>query len=107
MKLFEDIDSLTINFSKALFLGNGGSLLFIGDKKQLTHSLGADISFSFYKNQFTGKPNVIDYKDWMLGLNRRNNSLKFYYLFKHYGLEKLRNYIRMTVEKANHFVRRL
>jgi hypothetical protein len=61
-------------------------LLFIGDKKQLTKSMGSDLSFSFYKNQYTGKQNVIDYKDWMLGLNRRNNSLKFYYLFKHYGL---------------------
>ena len=48
--------------------------------------MGSDLSFSFYKNQYTGKQNVIDYKDWMLGLNRRNDSLKFYYLFKHYGL---------------------
>ena len=48
--------------------------------------MGSDINFSFYKNQYTGHYNVIDYKDWMFGLNRRNNSLKFYYLFKHYGL---------------------
>lgn len=55
MSLFEQVDSITLNFSKALLLGNGGSLLFIGDKKQLTRSMGSDISFSFYKNQYTGK----------------------------------------------------
>lgn len=81
----EEIDSITVNFSKCLFLGNGGSLLFIGDKKQLTKSMGSDIQFSFYKNQYSGLANVVDYKDWMLGLGRRNNSLKLYYLFRHYG----------------------
>lgn len=94
MKLFEEVDSICVNFSKALFLGNGGSILFIGDKKQLNRSMSSDIVFHFYKNQYNGLPNVVDYKDWMLGLNRRNNSLKFYYLFRHYGLERLREYVR-------------
>ena len=68
--------------------------MFISDKKQLTLSMEGKINFSFYKNQYTGRENVVDYKDWMLGLGRRNNSLKFFYLFKHYGLDKLRGYVR-------------
>jgi hypothetical protein len=67
-------------------MGNGGSLFFISDKIQLNHSMGSNLSFHFYKNQYTEQNNVINYKDWMFGLNRRNNSLKLYYLFCHYGL---------------------
>lgn len=81
--------------------------MFISDKKQLTRSMEGNINFSFYKNQYTGREDVIDYKDWMLGLNRRNNSLKFYYLFKHYGLDKLRGYVRYTVKKAEHLTKRI
>lgn len=48
--------------------------------------MGSDVSFSFFKNHYSDQYDVIDYKDWMFGLGRRNNSIKFYYLFRHYGL---------------------
>lgn len=69
--------------------------------------MGADTTFSILKNQYSGLDNVVDYKDWMFGLNRRNNSIKFYYLFRHYGLEKLRSYINETIEKATHIAKRI
>lgn len=51
--LLDKVDSLDINFSKILLQGSGGSLMFVGDKKQLIESFGGDSTFSFYKNKFT------------------------------------------------------
>jgi glutamate/tyrosine decarboxylase-like PLP-dependent enzyme len=50
MKLFEQIDSMNINFSKSLFLGTGGSLLFVADKKAIISSFDGDLNFGFFKN---------------------------------------------------------
>jgi hypothetical protein len=61
-------------------------LLYVGDKKQFTLAFGGTSKFSFYENKYTGKHDVVDYKDWIVGLARRNNGIKFYYLFSHYGL---------------------
>jgi aromatic-L-amino-acid decarboxylase len=47
------------------------------------------MEFSFY-NKFSEENDIVDYKDWQIGLARRFNSLKVYYLFKFYGLKKLR-----------------
>ena len=33
MELFEHVDSLTFNFSKSMFMGNGGNLFYIADKR--------------------------------------------------------------------------
>ena len=33
MEDFEFVDSLAMNFSKSMFMGNGGNVFFIGDKK--------------------------------------------------------------------------
>lgn len=43
----------------------------------------------------------MDYKDWIIGLNRRNNSIKFYFLFEHYGMENLRRVIMETEYKTD------
>lgn len=43
----------------------------------------------------------MDYQDWIIGLSRRNNSIKFYFLFEHYGLENLRKMIYETQTKAD------
>jgi len=51
---------------------------------------GINAKFAFYNNAFTGQPDIVDYKDWIVGLARRNNALKIYYTFVHYGLKKLR-----------------
>jgi hypothetical protein len=74
--------------------------MFIKDKKQLNQAFGGTAKFSFYENKFTGRHDVVDYKDWILGLGRRNNSIKFYFLFEHYGLQNLRKLIYETDSKA-------
>ena len=47
-ELLAEVDSICINFSKALMLGTGGSLMFIKDKKQLNLAFGGTAKFSFY-----------------------------------------------------------
>ena len=48
------VDSMTINFTKLLLNGTGGSLFFIGDKQILNEAFGAKtLQFSFFKNHFT------------------------------------------------------
>jgi len=65
---------------------------------------GANAKFSFFKNAFTGQSDVVDYKDWVVGLARRNNSLKIYYTFVHYGLRKLRNSVEDQEEKVQYLI---
>lgn len=77
-----------------LLNGTGGSLFFVADKKILNESFGArKLSFSIFQNHYTENHDVIDYKDWTIGLSRRNNALKLYYTFVHYGLKSLREAI--------------
>ena len=47
MEHFEHVDSLSMNFSKALLMGNGGNVFFFGDKKKLIEAMGSDIKYSF------------------------------------------------------------
>ena len=75
--------------------------MYVRDKKQLNNSFSGTTKFSFYENKYTGKQDVVDYKDWIIGLGRRNNSIKFYFMFEHYGLETLRKLIYETQEKAD------
>ena len=71
-----------INFSKLLLNGTGGSLYYVKDKKMIAEAFGASsLDFHIYKNKFTGQYDVVDYKDWVVGLDRRNNALKLYYSF--------------------------
>lgn len=37
---------------------------------------------------------VIDYRNWHLGLGRRFRSLKMWFVFRNYGVEGFRNYIK-------------
>jgi aromatic-L-amino-acid/L-tryptophan decarboxylase len=89
--ILDSIDSICINFTKLLLNGTGGSLFFVANKKVVNEAFGANLlQFAFYKNHFTDNYDVVDYKDWIVGLARRNNSIKMYYTFVHYGLNRLR-----------------
>lgn len=65
---------------------------------------GVNAKFAFYNNAFTGQPDIIDYKDWIVGLARRNNALKIYYTFVHYGLKKLRSTVQAQQQKVQYLI---
>ena len=101
------LDSISINFSKALLLGVGGSLLFIKDKAQFTESMSTtnQSNFSFYHNAFSKKNDITDYRNWIIGADRRSSSLRFFYFFKYYGVERLRIFVRSIDEKAKYLAK--
>jgi hypothetical protein len=90
----EYADSVVINFSKPLFMGSGGSLFFVGDKKTFVQTMGSQLEFSFFRNKYSDEHDTIDYKDWQVGMNHRNNALRLYFLYKFFGLKTLRESIR-------------
>lgn len=103
--MLEQIDSIDINFTKLLLNGTGGSLFYVADKKLLTESFGAStLHFPFYKNAYTGQEDIVDYKDWIVGLARRNNSLKLYYTFTHYGFKAIRAAVESQEEKCQYLL---
>lgn len=83
-------------------MGIQGAILFIADKQELNWSLDPKISFNFYKNKYSGQENVIDFKEWSLSTGRRSTGLKFYFLYKFYGLQRLQKHVRDLVEKAKY-----
>lgn len=87
----EYADSLVLNYSKPLFMGSGGSMFYVADKKRFLSTMGTNVQFSFFKNKYTEANDVIDYKDWQVGLNHRNNAIRLFFLFKFYGLKRLRD----------------
>jgi len=74
-------------------MGSGGTMFYVADKKTFVKAMGANLEFSFFKNKYSDVYNTIDYKDWQVGLNHRNNALRLFFLFKFYGLKTLRESI--------------
>lgn len=95
-------DSIVVNFSKPLFMGSGGSMFYVADKKTFVRTMGSQLEFSFYKNKYSETYNTVDYKDWQVGLNHRNCALRLFFLFKFYGLKALRESIRNREKLAQH-----
>lgn len=85
------LDCLVVNFSKNFMISNVGTVLFINDKKILKET------FAVEKNS---EENPFDYKDWFPECSRKWNSLKLYFLIKHFGVKGLQEYIRHYIELA-------
>jgi glutamate/tyrosine decarboxylase-like PLP-dependent enzyme len=84
-----------------MLLNGTGNMFYVKDKQLITESFGAQsLNFHFYNNDYSGNGDVVDYKDWINGLSRRNNSLKLYYCISHYGFKRLRDAIDGQPEKC-------
>jgi len=99
----EEVDSLTINFAKGTMSGNGSALFFVGDKKVYNESLGGKINPEYLKNKFTEENDITDYKDWQLGLGKRFNSLRLWFVIRKYGVEGLQKNILDKIELTKYF----
>lgn len=89
-KGIEDADSICLNFSKWMMCGMGSAFFYVADKKFYTGSLGGENENPEYlKNKFTDEHDVIDYKNWQVGLGRRFSSLKIWFLIRNFGVEGL------------------
>ena len=89
------LDCLIVNFSKNFMISNVGTIFYINDKKLLTETFCEDPSKNLENS-------VINYKDWAPGCSRKFNSLKIYFLIKHFGVKGLQQYMRNYIELAKH-----
>jgi aromatic-L-amino-acid/L-tryptophan decarboxylase len=106
------VNSICINFAKVMLSGMSASLFYVDDKFLLTESLSGKNSQLFQnpeylKNQFSELNDVIDYKDWQIGLGRRFNSLKIWFLIRNYGVEGLKEFIKHTLNLAEYFEKKI
>ena len=108
LKGVEYVDSIEVNFAKAMMSTMPGSLFFVADRYTYNESLaGKNAQFhinpEYLKNKFTNEYDVTDYKDWQISLTKRFNSLKFWYMIRSQGVEGLQNQIRLKVKLAKKF----
>ena len=104
----DGVDSLTINFSKLLLSGMNSALFYVSDKLLYNESLSGKsaalyINPEFLKNQYSNDLDVVDYKDWQIGLGRRFSSLKMWFMIRSHGIEGLQNHIRSGVKLGELF----
>ncbi|CAK4216368.1 unnamed protein product [Aphanomyces euteiches] len=92
------VDSIIINGSKWFNLNMGASFFFFTQREYVVRALNA--SGVYLDNKHTG--NVMDLKDYQLGLGRPFRSLKIFCAMQSLGLEGFRNVIRRHVILAKH-----
>ena len=107
-KGIEDVDSFVVNFAKWNMATMPGALFFVGDRYLYNEAFAGKnaqyhINPEYLKNKFTNEHDVTDYKDWQIGLGRKFNSLKFWFLIRSQGVEGFRSQIRTKVDLAKKF----
>ncbi|KAF9608166.1 hypothetical protein IFM89_007552 [Coptis chinensis] len=97
----ENVDSFSFNAHKWLFTNFDCCCLWVRDPSALIKALS--ISPEYLKNKETESKQVVDYKDWQIGLSRRFRALKLWLVLRSYGVANIRNFLRSHVRLAKHF----
>ncbi len=95
----ELVDSYTFNPHKWLLTNFDCSVFWVADRSRLINALS--ILPPYLKNETSGNPSAIDYRDWHVPLGRRFRALKLWFVLRSYGAENLRSFIRSHVEWAS------
>ena len=101
----ELVDSYTFNPHKWLLTNFDCSVFWASDRSKLTDALS--IQPAYLKNEASGNPAAIDYRDWHVPLGRRFRALKLWFVLRSYGAEKLREFVRSHVVWAEDLEKRL
>lgn len=56
----------------------GGVVLYVADKKAFMTVNGTSETNCCVKNAYSGKDDIIDYKDWSVGFGRRSKAFEMY-----------------------------
>lgn len=97
----EYADSIVINPHKWMLTTFDCSVLWVRDKASL---IGSMTNLPEYlRNKATESGAVVDFRDWHPQLGRRFRSLKLWTVLRTYGLEGIRQHIRSSIERAEHF----
>eukprot|EP00057_Strongylocentrotus_purpuratus_P019606 XP_011674080.1 PREDICTED: aromatic-L-amino-acid decarboxylase isoform X2 [Strongylocentrotus purpuratus] len=92
-------DSFNLNPHKVLRVTFDCSALWVKDRSALEGAFHVDPAYLQHQHQDT----VIDYRHWQIPLSRRFRSLKLWFVFRLFGVEKLQEYIRKSVSLAKEF----
>ncbi|THD21624.1 Aromatic-L-amino-acid decarboxylase [Fasciola hepatica] len=91
--------SFVFNPHKWLLVNFDCSCVWYKDVDWVIKSFNVDPAY--LKHQHQGK--VPDFRHWHIPLGRKFRSLKLWFLFRYFGVEALRNYIRNHISLAQHF----
>ncbi|KNZ72280.1 Tyrosine decarboxylase 1 [Termitomyces sp. J132] len=94
-------NSFCTNFHKWGLINFDASALWVRDRKYLTDAL--DITPPYLRTKQGDAGTVTDYRNWHLALSRRFRSLKFWFVFRSFGVEGFKKYIRKTIALNQHF----
>jgi len=94
-------NSFCTNFHKWGLVNFDASTLWVRDRKHLTEAL--DVTPPFLRTTHGDAGTVIDYRNWHLALGRRFRSLKLWFVFRSFGAEGFRQYIRRTIQLNQEF----
>ncbi|KAB8029212.1 pyridoxal phosphate-dependent decarboxylase family protein [Fluviispira multicolorata] len=94
-----EADSIVVNPHKWLFTTFDCSAFFIRNKDALINTFS--ILPEYLKTNDTKE--VINYRDWGMGLGRRFRSLKLWFVIRWYGKQGLQNLIRSHIDMGKKF----
>lgn len=91
-------DSFNTNPNKLLLTSFDASAMWVRDVNALMKPLTVDAVYLEHNHQTT-----IDYRHYGISLSRRFRALKLWFVFRTYGIEGLRKYVRDRIELARYF----
>ena len=74
--------------------------LWTRDRESLTHALSVSPE---YLRSHVDDATIVDYRDWQIPLGRRFRALKIWFVLRHYGLDRLRSFVREEIRLAEMF----
>ncbi|MDF1486735.1 pyridoxal phosphate-dependent decarboxylase family protein [Tessaracoccus caeni] len=97
----EYADSVVVNPHKWMLTTFDCSVLWSRDKTSLIGSM-SNLP-EYLRNKATESGAVVDFRDWHPQLGRRFRSLKLWTVLRTYGLEGIREHLRSSIARAEHF----
>jgi aromatic-L-amino-acid decarboxylase len=101
----ELVDSYTFNPHKWMLTNLDCSAFYVADRSPLIEALS--ILPPYLRNRASESGEVIDYRDWHVGLGRRFRALKLWFVLRSYGAEGIRHHVRHSVGMARGLAERL
>lgn len=93
----EHADSFCTNPHKRLLTNFDCDLFWTRDRRSLIEALSVNPAYLATRESQAG---AVDFRDWQVPLGRRFRALKLWFVFRHYGLEGLREHVRDGVRLA-------
>ena len=107
-KSLQNANCVCINLAKCFTTGTGCASFFIDDKRLLMETMAGKGSENappseYLRNQYSENQDIIDYRDWQIGLGRPFNSLKVWFVIRGYGVEGMQNLMNQSIKQASFF----